>query len=37
LRGHEGMFHGAIVDVTRLEASSSQAQDELMRRIQEGL
>ena len=37
LRGHEGMFHGAIVDVTRLEASSSQAEDELMRRIQEGL
>jgi hypothetical protein len=37
LRGHEGMFQGAIIDVTRLEASSSQAQEELMRRIQKGL
>ena len=37
LRGHEGIFQGAIVDVTRLEASSSQARDELMRRIQKGL
>jgi hypothetical protein len=37
LQGHEGMFQGAIVDVTRLEASSSQAHDELMRRIQKGL
>lgn len=37
LRGHESMFQGAIVDVTSLEASSSQAQDELMRRIQKGL
>ena len=34
-QGHEGMFRGAIVDVTRLEASSSRARDELMRRIQE--
>jgi hypothetical protein len=25
LRGHESMFQGAIVDVTSLEASSSQA------------
>ena len=37
LSGHEGIFQGAIVDVTSLEASSSQAQDELMRRIQKGL
>jgi hypothetical protein len=37
LEGHEGIFEGAIVDVTDLEASSSQAQDELMQRIQEGL
>ena len=37
LSGHEGIFQGAIVDVTSLEASSSQALDELMRRIQEGL
>jgi hypothetical protein len=36
LRGQE-RFQGAIVDVTRLEPSSSQAQDELMRRIQKGL
>ena len=37
LEGHEGVFQGAIVDVTSLEASSSQAQDELMRRIRKGL
>jgi len=37
LRGHEGVFQGAIIDVTSLEASSAQAQDELMRRIQKGL
>ena len=37
LRGHEGIFQGAIIDVTRLEASSSQAQAELMRRIQKSL
>jgi hypothetical protein len=36
-QGHEGLFQGAIVDVTRLEASSSRAQDELMRRIRQGL
>ena len=30
-------FKGAIIDVTSLGASSSQAQDELMRRIQKGL
>jgi len=36
-QGHEGMFQGAIVDVTSLEASSSRARDELMRRIQDGL
>jgi hypothetical protein len=35
-QGDEGMFQGAIVDVTRLEASSSRARDELMQRIQEG-
>jgi hypothetical protein len=35
--GHEGLFKGAIVAVTRLEASSSQAQAELMTRIQHGL
>ena len=37
LQGHEGLFKGAIVDVTRLEASSSRAQAELMTRIQQGL
>jgi hypothetical protein len=37
LQGHEDMFQGAIVDVTSLEASSSQARDELMWRIQKGL
>ena len=37
LSGHEGIFQGAIVDVTSLEASSSQALDELMRRIEKGL
>ena len=36
LRGLD-RFQGAIIDVTSLGASSSQAQDELMRRIQEGL
>jgi hypothetical protein len=36
LRGQE-RFQGAIIDVTSLRASSSQAQDELMRRIQKGL
>ena len=35
LRGLES-FQGAIIDVMSLRASSSQAQDELMRRIQEG-
>ena len=37
LSGHEGIFQGAIVDVTSLEPSSSQALDELMRRIEKGL
>ena len=37
LRGHEGVFQGAIVDVTSLEASSAQAQAELMMRIRQGL
>jgi hypothetical protein len=37
LEGHEGVFEGAIVDVTDLESSSSQARDELMQRIQQGL
>ena len=36
LRGVE-RFQGAIIDVTSLGASSSQAQDQLMRRIQKGL
>jgi len=36
LRGLES-FQGAIIDVMSLRASSSQAQDELMRRIQKGL
>lgn len=36
LQGHKGLFKGAIVDVTRLEASSPQAQAELMMRIQHG-
>ena len=37
LPGHEGIFQGAIVDVTSIAASSSQAQHELMRRIEKGL
>jgi hypothetical protein len=37
LPNHEGLFKGAIVDVTRLEASSSRAQAELMTRSQHGL
>jgi hypothetical protein len=34
-QGQEGLFQGAIVDVMRLEASSSRDRDDLMRRIQE--
>jgi hypothetical protein len=35
--GQQGLFKGAIVDVTRLEASSPRAQAEFMTRIQHGL